>query len=385
MLTNEPSAGTHFLPAERTAPAVLAGEIARAARSPVITALLEASESAAAILDPQRQVIAFNPAYLITAGVEEPAQALGLRPGEALHCVFVEGVSGGCGTTPACPTCGAALAILSATTGQRPEERRCALAVWRDGVRIEREFLARATPVRLEEEPFLLFTLRDVSAEARRARIERALVDDLSSLVVGLESAAGELAPGNEVAAGEVRLLAQQLAHEVRLQKVLTDGGRSEALRLARRPFEVSDAISLLRRTVEHHPSAAGRTVEWPRVTTGVLVPADPGLLHHVLMNMVVNALEAVPPGGRVRVEVSAGPDRTSLRVWNPGTIPAAVVPRIFQRYFSTKGESGHGQGTWSMKLFGEEILGGRVSFETSPVEGTTFQVAFARVGRPSP
>jgi signal transduction histidine kinase len=376
--TDVPGRETWFLPADRTDPGLLAAEIAHAAQSAAVTALLEASEAAAAVLDARRQVVAFNPAFLIAAGVEEPSRALGLRPGEALGCVYVEGKPAGCGTTEACPTCGAALAILSATRSGRPVERRCALSVRRGGARVDREFRARATPIRIEGEPFLLLTLRDVTAEARRLLMERSHLHELGSLAFRLESATERLEPGAEAAAEDVRLLAQQLAHEVRLQRFLSDGASADEKRAARRSFEVSDAISLLRRTLERHPALARRRVEWPRVPTGLLVPADPAMLHAVLMNMVLNALDAAPTG-RIRVEVAAAADRTCIRVWNPGAIPAAVAPRIFQRHFSTRSEPGRGHGTWSMKVFGEDILGGQVSFRTSPVEGTTFEIAFPR------
>ena len=50
---------------------------------------------------------------------------------------------------------------------------------------------------------------------------------------------------------------------------------------------------------------------------------------------------------------------------------------RIFQRNFSTKEQDGRGIGTFSMKLFGEKILGGQVSFTTSKTGGTTFKFAY--------
>jgi signal transduction histidine kinase len=373
-----------FLPATRTDSSTLAAEIVRAAESPIITALLEAAEAAAAVLDQHRQVIAFNTSYLGAAGVVAPQEVLGLRPGEALDCIHPQGVETGCGTTHACPTCGAALAILSALHG-RPAERRCALRILRDGAVIDREFRARAMPLALDGAPLLLLVLRDVSAEARRAMLERSFMHDLSNMVAGLQAAADDLTPGEDGGgAQDVRILADQLAHEVRLQKLLAaeDPGRVERLQV--RPVEVSDAFALLRRAIERHPSCEARAVDWPRIPTGLRVLGDLTALHHVLANMALNALEAVPAGGRIRAEAVAEPARVRLCVWNPGVIPAAVRPRIFQRYFSTKGEAGRGHGTWAMKLFGEELLGGEVRFETSEA-GTTFEIALPRATDDAP
>ncbi len=375
---------SRFLPADRTDPATLAFEISRAVGSPVVTALLEASRAAAAVVDANRQVVAVNAAYLATLGVSDPADALGLRPGEALRCIHVEGVASGCGTTTACASCGAALAMLAAMKHGGPAERRCAVALRRGGIQLERDFRARVVPLPIDGSPFLLLTLEDVSAEARRAMLERSFLHDLSNLVVALQSAAGELAPpGEGAAAEEVRQLTDQLAQQVRLQRFLASGEELALERLARIPVEVSDALAVLRRAMEREPAMAGRAVEWPRVTTGLLVTVDPALLHHVLLAMTVNALEAVPAGARVRVEVIPAREHVCLRVWNEGTIPAAIVPRIFQRYFSTKPEPGRGHGTWAMKTLGEKALGGTVSFDTSEAGGTWFQLTLPRVPDP--
>lgn len=48
---------------------------------------------------------------------------------------------------------------------------------------------------------------------------------------------------------------------------------------------------------------------------------------------------------------------------------------KIFTRNFTTKQQIGHGLGTYSMKLFGEKVLGGNVAFSTSESEGTTFRL----------
>jgi sensor histidine kinase regulating citrate/malate metabolism len=63
--------------------------------------------------------------------------------------------------------------------------------------------------------------------------------------------------------------------------------------------------------------------------------------------------------------------------VWNVGEISKDVTKRIFQRNFSTKEEAGRGIGTYSMKLLGEEFLGGQVNFTTSKKEGTVFRFTY--------
>jgi len=89
---------------------------------------------------------------------------------------------------------------------------------------------------------------------------------------------------------------------------------------------------------------------------------------------MLRNALEAAPPGGAVSLGFSQ--DGSSCRFWvhNPGAMPREVRPRVFRRYFSTKGRD-RGLGTYSMKLLTEEYLRGEVSFTTEEQAGTCFTV----------
>ena len=89
---------------------------------------------------------------------------------------------------------------------------------------------------------------------------------------------------------------------------------------------------------------------------------------------MIINALEATAENGEVKIWIEHNGDFLSFCVWNAEEITGDVKNRIFQRNFSTKSELGRGLGTYSMKLFGEEVLGGKVDFTTSEAEGTVFR-----------
>lgn len=96
------------------------------------------------------------------------------------------------------------------------------------------------------------------------------------------------------------------------------------------------------------------------------------------MCNMVTNALEATDENGTVKVWFEQDEKFLVFCVWNGKLIPEEVQLRIFQRNFSTKEGAGRGIGTYSMKLLGEKILGGKVSF-TSSETGTIFQFAIPR------
>ena len=91
------------------------------------------------------------------------------------------------------------------------------------------------------------------------------------------------------------------------------------------------------------------------------------------IVNMLKNAFEATEPGGTVELGCELQGRACRFFVSNAETIPPNVASKVFERSFSTKSDVGRGLGTYSMKLFGERILKGKVSFTTSEEYGTTF------------
>lgn len=112
-------------------------------------------------------------------------------------------------------------------------------------------------------------------------------------------------------------------------------------------------------------------------------VPAFPGEMRQVFSNLIVNAVDAVPRGGVVKIRVKHGRDWKSnamgIRVLvsddGPG-IPASVRSRIFEPFFTTKGEKGTGVGLWVSEGVLQKHAGSiRVKSSTGPMHGTTFVV----------
>jgi PAS domain S-box-containing protein len=113
----------------------------------------------------------------------------------------------------------------------------------------------------------------------------------------------------------------------------------------------------------------------------------DPGSLEQVVMNLLVNARDAMPQGGRieVRTAVSAPLDsRTeptvTLTVRDTGVgMREAVVARIFEPFFSTK-PAGKGTGLGLSTVFGiVQRAGGHVTVQSTVGEGSSFCVTFPR------
>jgi signal transduction histidine kinase len=100
----------------------------------------------------------------------------------------------------------------------------------------------------------------------------------------------------------------------------------------------------------------------------------DPGMLKRILNNLVNNAVQAMPNGGKLEVRARQNEGEFVLTVQDTGVgIPDEVKPKLFQPLFTTKSR-GQGFGLVVVKRIAE-ALGGSVSFESEAGKGTTFTV----------
>jgi hypothetical protein len=367
-----PTLSTRFLPAGRTEADRLHAQTAKLAASPIVSAVFQAAGGAVGIVNEERLVVAVNQPFLELLG-EGASEALGLRPGETLGCTRAAEGPDGCGTGAACASCGAALAMVAAEHRGRPEERDCTITVKRGDRHVDLDLRVRAAPFDVEGERYLLIGVTDISDERRRQQLERSFSGSVYQQVAGLRALGAELADPNPSPGllARLRQQIQQLDRTMQIQRALTAGvgGSVEPIP---RTVSIAEELSFLAQSVERSAAVRGRKLEIVPPGPGEVMVVDSAMLQHVLMAMVLNALEATRGGGKARVEVDLSPAFVTFRVWNAGAIPAALVHRIFQRYFTTRGP-GRGNGTWSMKVVGEEFLRGEVGFRTTEVGGTTF------------
>lgn len=103
--------------------------------------------------------------------------------------------------------------------------------------------------------------------------------------------------------------------------------------------------------------------------------------IRQVLSNLVINAKDAMPNGGRLRIRSRHIPGEDQLHGWmrimiaDTGTgIPRELVRTIFEPFVTTKGEKGTGLGLWIVKGIIQNH-GGKLTVRSSPGKGTAFKI----------
>jgi two-component system NtrC family sensor kinase len=135
-----------------------------------------------------------------------------------------------------------------------------------------------------------------------------------------------------------------------------------------------------------------GREAEYRNIEINQHIPADiaaieadKGQLQQVLLNILNNALAAVKDGGEINIAVAQlGDDKVAISIADEGVgIAGEDLKRIFEPFFSTKGEKGTGLGL-SITYGIVQKMGGHIEVESEPNQGTTFTIILPRKRPPA-
>lgn len=208
------------------------------------------------------------------------------------------------------------------------------------------------------------------------ARLAHEIRNPLSSLAIHVQLLEEDLArtapPVREQAAGRLEIIQGELRRLENLVKQFLSLAGPSALDL--QPVAVAGIIEHVCELLE--PEAAAREIQLVRSVAPALPPvtADPGQLTQALVNLLVNALQAVERQGRVEVgallDANGDVVRLEVRDTGPG-VPVDKRSAIFEPYFTTKAE-GSGLGLWIVQQI-VTAHGGVVEVSSGADGGATF------------
>jgi len=233
--------------------------------------------------------------------------------------------------------------------------------------------------------------LRQAQKMEAVGRLARGVAHDFNNVlaaIVGCSELMGMDRPEGDPTRAEAEEICKAAERGAVLTRQLMTFSRSQMLEA--RLVELNDVIRQAEGTLQR-VAGDGVTLEVHVSSTALLVRIDPGQLEQVLLNLVVNARDAMPGGGTIGVEVGAleldaraalrysdltGGTYARIAVTDTGEgIDPDAQPHIFEPFFTTKGPS-KGTGLGLSIVYGiAKEAGGTVSFSTRPGQGTTFEV----------
>jgi two-component system, NtrC family, sensor histidine kinase HydH len=142
------------------------------------------------------------------------------------------------------------------------------------------------------------------------------------------------------------------------------------------RPASLKDLIASSVKLIEHQAKQKQIAVNTINSTKVDLAVIDSDRINQVLLNLYLNAIESMKPGGELDVELSADDEKKLIRIKVSDTgcgIPEKHLTRIFDPYFTTK-STGTGLGLAIAHNI-TEAMGGQIKFSSRPGNGTTFWI----------
>src|SRR5579875_1755013 len=149
----------------------------------------------------------------------------------------------------------------------------------------------------------------------------------------------------------------------------------------------VSETLELVRpQMAERGNGRGGRIVLDNRLPAQLpLVRGCAAELRHLFTNLLLNARDAMPRGGRVAIDARGEGGRVMVRVSDTGMgIPREHLRRLFQPFFTTKGRRGNGLGL-AMARAVMRHWGGEIQARNQPEGGAEFVLTFVPARRADP
>ena len=147
---------------------------------------------------------------------------------------------------------------------------------------------------------------------------------------------------------------------------------------LVRSSFPLRNVIERVAAIAAPELSRRGITLHIDDGSGGARISGDPDQLHQACLNLVLNAMDAMPSGGAIHASLAVNSDTVSLTIRDEGPgVPDAIRQEVFNPFFTTKAK-GTGLGLAKVQSVAE-AHGGTIACECAPGHGAAFTLALPR------
>jgi len=192
----------------------------------------------------------------------------------------------------------------------------------------------------------------------------------LNAILMHVELARMKLSKDDTDIGPQMEIISREILRLDRVVKTFLDFTRPVELHPADVALEsfVREIVDLAAPQAE----AAGIRVAVNADADSACIRVDPDLMKQAILNVVVNAIQAMPQGGELRIECALHEEDAEIRISDTGVgIPPELRDKIFRLYYTTKpGGSGIGL---AMTFRIVQLHDGAIDFSSEPGKGTTF------------
>ncbi len=192
----------------------------------------------------------------------------------------------------------------------------------------------------------------------------------LNAILMHVELARMKLSRGDTEVEPQMEIISKEILRLDRVVKTFLDFTRPVELNLTEVPFDsfVREIVDL----ASPQASSASIRVSLKDQAESVNIRVDVDLMKQAILNVLVNAIEAMPEGGALTIECMVEEDEAEIRISDTGIgIPPELREKIFRLYYTTKpGGSGIGL---AMTFRIVQLHDGAIDFSSEPGKGTTF------------
>lgn len=192
----------------------------------------------------------------------------------------------------------------------------------------------------------------------------------LNAILMHVELARMKLGQGDHDLEPHMETISREILRLDRVVKTFLDFTRP--LELNQSEVAVDEFLDEIVQLATPQAAANGINVTVRQDAAGTDIRVDRDLMKQAVLNVVVNAIEAMPEGGELRFESAVQEDQAEIRISDTGPgIPPEVRDKIFRLYFTTKKE-GSGIGL-AMTFRVVQLHDGTIDVSSEPGAGTTF------------